>query len=292
MPPNILGAVLMMASMACFTLNDALLKATNGDLHLYQLLFLRGILATLFIAFLAYMRGAIRLSLPARDWGLVALRSTSEIGAAYFFVTALLNMPLANVTAILQILPLTVTLGSALFFKEAVGWRRMGAILVGFCGMLLIVRPGTDGFSIWSIYALAAVLCVTIRDLSTRRLSSEVPSLMVTLSASLAVFVAAGLASTTIEWAPVTPRLGGLIFGSSVFIIGGYYFSVQVMRAGDVSFIAPFRYTGLIWALALGWLIFGDWPELMTLLGAAIIVSTGLFTLYRERELLLALKKR
>lgn len=286
MSPNLAGALLMMASMACFTVNDALLKATNGELHLFQLLFLRGVLATALIAALAYARKSIRFDIPPKDWGMIGLRSASEIGAAYFFVTALLNMPLANVTAILQILPLTVTLGSALFFKEAVGWRRMVAILIGFCGMLLIVRPGTEGFSIWSVYALAAVLCVTVRDLATRRMSSAVPSLFVTLAASFAVLVAAGLASTTVEWAPVTPRLSGLVIASSFFIMGGYYFSVQVMRAGDVSFIAPFRYTGLIWALVLGWFVFGDWPAALTLIGAAIIVATGLFTLYRERNLM------
>jgi S-adenosylmethionine uptake transporter len=276
----------MMASMACFTVNDAFLKATNGDLPLSQLLFLRGILATAFIGSLAVIRGALRARPSAGDWGLIGLRSASEVGAAYFFVTALLNMPLANVTAILQIIPLTVTLGAALFFREAIGWRRMVAIMIGFCGMLMIVRPGTEGFTIWSVYALAAVACVTARDLATRRMSPAVPSLLVTLSASLTVLIAAGLASLTIDWAPVTPRLGGLIFASSVFIVGGYFFSVQVMRTGDVSFIAPFRYTGLIWALVLGWFAFGDWPMPPTLLGAAIIVATGLFTLYRERRLL------
>lgn len=286
MSPNVIGALLMMASMACFTINDAFIKATDGALPLSQLLFLRGVLATTFIAVLAMTRGGVRARLPASDWLLIALRSSAEVGAAYFFITALLNMPLANVTAILQVLPLTVTLGAALFFKEAIGWRRMVAILVGFSGMLLIVRPGTDGFTVYSVYALAAVGCVTARDLSTRRMSKAVPSLLVTLLASLTVLVASGLVSLTIEWAPVTPQLAGLLLGSSLFIVGGYFFSVQVMRAGDVSFIAPFRYTGLIWALALGWFVFGDWPVPMTLLGAGIIVATGLFTLYRERRLL------
>ena len=286
MSPNLIGALLMMASMACFTFNDALIKMTDGALPLFQLLFLRGILASLLIFLMARARGALRGPVAPMDRMMIAVRSLSEVGAAYFFISALLNMPLANVTAILQILPLTVTLGSALFFREAVGWRRMLAIVIGFAGMLMIVRPGSDGFTLWSVYALIAVLCVTVRDLSTRRLSGDVPSLLVTLSASVTVLVASGLASLTTEWAPVTPTLAWLLVGSSVFIVGGYYFSVQVMRAGDVSFIAPFRYTGLIWALLLGWVVFGDWPSGMTLAGAAIIVATGLFTLYRERSLM------
>lgn len=285
MSANSKGALLMMASMACFTINDALLKATDGELPLFQLLFLRGILATCLIGFLAHKSAAFRIDVSPQDRWLIGGRSVAEIGAAYFFVTALLNMPLANVTAILQVLPLTVTLGSAFFFKEPVGWRRFVAIAIGFCGMLLIVRPGTEGFSLWSLYALLAVICVTARDLFTRRMSKNVPSLVVTLAASVAVMVAAGAASTVVEWSPVTAGLWVLLVSSALFIVGGYYFSVQVMREGDIAFIAPFRYTGLIWALLLGWLFFGEWPASLTLVGAAIIVATGSFTLYRERRI-------
>lgn len=284
--PNLAGALLMMAGMACFTLNDTLMKATGGQVPLFQLLFLRGLLASILIAGLAWTRGALHLRIDRRDWKIIAIRSGAEVAAAYFFVTALLNMPLANITAILQVLPLTVTLGSALFFRDPVGWRRMLAIVIGFCGMLLIVRPGPEGFSIWSAYALISVLCVTVRDLSTRRLSRAVPSLMVTLCASTSVFVAAGLASLGTPWEPVAPEMTQLIVLAAIFVVGGYFFSVQVMRVGDVSFVAPFRYTGLIWALILGWLVFGDWPKPLTLIGVAIIVGTGLFTLYRERSLL------
>lgn len=285
MSPNTTGALLMMASMACFTFNDALLKLTDGALPLAQLLFLRGVLASALIFALAKPLGALRFDIARGDWFMIATRSGAEVGAAYFFVTALLNLPLANVTAILQVLPLTVAVGAALIFREPLGWRRMSAIGLGFLGMLLIVRPGPEGFSLWSAYALAAVVCVTVRDLATRRLSPGVPSMTVTLVASLTVTVCAGLASTAQGWAPITPHLALLIGGASVFIIGGYFFSVRVMRVGEISFIAPFRYTGLIWALLLGWLVFGDWPTPVTMLGACIVVATGLFTLYRERAL-------
>ena len=274
----------MMASMAAFTLNDTLLKLTNGAVPLAQLLFLRGVLSSVLIYALARSLGALRFHVARRDWGLIAIRSAAEVGAAYFFVTALLNMPLANVTAVLQALPLTVAVGAALVFREPLGWRRMSAILIGFMGMLLIVRPGVDGFSLWSGYALMAVLCVTVRDLATRRLSVHVPSMTVTLASSLAVTVSFGLASTLTDWVPVTLPLAALIGAAAVFIIGGYFFSIRAMRVGEISFIAPFRYTGLVWALVLGWLVFGDWPTNLTLLGAGIVVATGLFTLYRERR--------
>jgi len=285
MSPNMIGALLMMASMVSFTLNDTLIKLTGGQVPLMQLLFIRGVLSSVLILMMARWLGAIHFRIAGRDWGLIAIRSGAEVGAAYFFITALLNMPLANVTAILQVLPLTVAVGAALFFREPLGWRRMAAIMLGFMGMLLIVRPGPEGFSLWSAYALVAVMCVTVRDLATRRLSPGVPSMTVTWVAALTVMAFAGVASTATEWVAIDLRLAALIGGASVFIIGGYFFSVQVMRVGEISFVAPFRYTGLVWALVLGWLVFGDWPSSLTLLGAAIVVATGLFTLYRERAL-------
>lgn len=285
MSPNTLGALLMMAAMAAFTLNDTLLKLTDGAVPLAQLLFLRGIASTVLIYVLARSLGALRFQVARRDWWLIAVRSAAEVGAAFFFVTALLNMPLANVTAILQALPLTVAVAAALVFREPLGWRRMSAILIGFMGMLLIVRPGSDGFSLWSAYALMAVLCVTVRDLATRRLSRDVPSMTVTLASSVAVTLCFGGASTVTEWAPITLPLAALIGGASVIIMAAYFFSVRAMRVGDIGFIAPFRYTGLIWALVLGWVVFEDWPSNLTLIGALIVVAMGLFTLYREQQL-------
>jgi S-adenosylmethionine uptake transporter len=187
------------------------------------------------------------------------------------------------VTSILQTLPLTVTLAAALIFKEAVGWRRMLAIVIGFCGMLLIVRPGTDGFTVHSIYVLIAVACVTVRDLAARRLSKEVPSLTVTLVGSLFVTVFAGMAGIASgEWAVMDRAEIAMLLASAIFVIGGYVFSVMVMRIGEVGFTSPFRYTAMLWALLLGYVFFGEWPEPLTFVGAALIIVTGIFTLYRE----------
>lgn len=286
MSANIKGALLMMACMAAYTINDALIKATDGALPLFQLLTLRGAM-TLVLAVLVglYLR-AISFRMSWGDAGLLGVRCLTEIGATYFFVTALMNMPLANISAVMQMLPLTVTIGAALFFNEPVGWRRSLAITVGFVGMLLIVRPGAGGFNLYSVYALGAVVAVTLRDLVTRRLSPDLSSMTVTIAVAAAILGFGLLGSLGEESRAVTPRHWALLGGSSVFIMGGYLFSIQVMRVGDVSFIAPFRYTGLLWALVLGWLMFGDWPDRLTLLGAGVVVATGLFTLYRERALL------
>lgn len=281
----------MMGSMAAFTLNDTMMKTTGGEVPLFQLLFVRGLISISLILALWGRLGPMHLRISPRDWTLIAVRSTAEVGASYFFVTALFNMPLANLSAILQSLPLTVTLGAALFYREAVGWKRLSAILVGFLGVMLIIKPGTEGFSIWSIYALIAVLFVTVRDLSTRRLSVSVPSMTVTFASVIAVMVFSGFAQLATPWVPIAPSAWKAITAAAVFVLVGYYLSVQTMRVGDVSFIAPFRYTGLIWALLLGWFVFGDWPLPSTLIGAAIVAATGLFTLYREQKLARAARR-
>jgi len=290
MNDNMRGAGLMMVSMAAFTFNDVCMKALAGEVPLFQVVFVRGVLTTLFMFIAGRTLGVIRFTLPRRDLGLIALRTMAEIGATGFFLTALFHMPIANMTAILQALPLTVALAAALFLGEPLGRKRVLAILVGLVGVMLIVRPGTEGFNTYSIYALVAVGFVTIRDLSSRRLSTQVPSFTVALIGAISVTTTFGLASTTGEWVAISLRSGGLIVMASLFIIGGYLASVMVMRVGEIGFTAPFRYTGLIWALVLGFLVFGDWPDGLTLLGAGIVVATGLFTLYRERRARLRVK--
>jgi drug/metabolite transporter (DMT)-like permease len=275
----------MTASMASFTLNDAMLKTLSDEMSMFQAVFLRGIGSTVLLIALAAAMGLLRLRLSPRDRVMVAVRTVAEIGAAYFFITALFHMPLANANAIMQALPLAVTLAGAIFLREPVGWRRLSAILVGFVGVMLIVRPGAEGFSIYSVYALAAVLSVTVRDLSSRMVSAETPSMTVAIAASVGVLVFAGLGCLGETWQPVSTAGWGALLAASVFIVGGYLFSILTMRVGDIAFIAPFRYTSLLWALLLGLVVFGDWPDPLTLTGAAIVVATGIFTFHRERKL-------
>lgn len=282
---NLTAAIFMMVSMAAFTINDTFMKMLAGDLPLNQLLFLRGVITSVAVGVMAWRMGAFRFALGGRDARLIALRTLAELGAAYCFLTALFNMPLANVTAILQALPLTLTLAAALFMREPVGWRRLAAILVGFAGVMLIVRPGPDGFNPYALYGLGAVCCVTLRDLTTRGLSREVPSMLVTFVTSVSVMVVFGLASMGTPWTPLGARETGLVAAAAGFVIVAYLFSIMVMRVGEISFSAPFRYTAILWALLLGWLAFGEWPDPLTLLGAGIVVGSGLFTLYREARL-------
>ncbi len=283
MSDNLRAALFMMVSMAAFTFNDACMKALSDELPLFQAIFLRGAITSILMIGLAVMMGGLKFSLTRRDWWLVVLRTCSVAMAAFLFISAIFNMPIGNATAILQALPLAVTLAGMVFLGEAVGWRRMAAILIGFCGILMIIQPGAAGFNSYSIYAVLAVVAVTVRDLASRRLSREVPSMTVAVVAAVGVTFLAGLASLNEQWVQPGALEMMQLMGASVFIIGGYLFSVMTMRIGDIGFVAPFRYTSLLWALLLGFLIFGEWPNGLALIGICIVVATGLFTLLRER---------
>jgi drug/metabolite transporter (DMT)-like permease len=215
----------------------------------------------------------------------VALRSIAEIGATATFLTALAHMPLANLSAILQSLPLAITLGAAIVLKEPVGWRRMVAILIGFFGVLLIIKPGTEGFTFWSMLGLISVACVAVRDLTTRTLSRATPSASVAVWASVAVTLIGAVITTWQGWVAVSPQQAMYLAIASAALICGYMFAVMVMRVGDIGLIAPFRYTSLLWAILFGWMLFGSLPDSLTVAGAAIVVATGLYTLLRERRL-------
>lgn len=285
MSDNLRGAMLMMISMASFTFNDACMKGVAAHLPFFQALFLRGVGTTILLLVLARALGMLRFLMPRRDMGIILIRTGAEIGAAYFFITAIFHAPIANITAIIQAIPLSVTLAGALFLGEAVGWRRLSAIIVGFLGVLLIVRPGTSGFDFYSVYALITVVFVTIRDLSTRRLSKEVPSVMVAVTSAAGVTLFAGIGVAGDEWVPLTFDAAWRLGGAMVFVIGGYLASVMVMRIGEIGFVAPFRYTSLLWAIVLGIVFFNEWPDHLTLTGSAVVVATGIYTLYRERRL-------
>jgi drug/metabolite transporter (DMT)-like permease len=282
---NSRGAIFMAICMAGFVLNDAMIKLVTQDIGLFQAIFLRGILASLLIGALAWGRRQLFYRVSRGDGAMLALRIIGELGGTVCYLTALMHIPIANATAILQALPLAVTLGAAVFLKEPVGWKRYTAIAVGFAGVLIIVRPGAEGFDAYALLAVVAVGFVTLRDLATRRLSGPVPSLFVAFLTAVSILLLGAVMLPFTDWTPVeTSHLTIIAVGASALFFG-YVFSVSSMRVGEVAFVAPFRYTILIWAILLGIVIFGHIPDGWTLVGASIIVATGVFTFYRERRL-------
>lgn len=281
---NTRGALLMVAATAAFTVSDALMKLLAAELPVLQAIALRGVPATACFVAVALRAGVQRVRLSRTDARLVGIRALADMATTFFFLTALAHMPLADLTAMLQALPLTVPLAAAVFLGEPLGWRRLTAILAGFAGVMLIVRPGPGGLDLYALYGLASVVCITLRDIVTRRLSPAVPSLLAALVSVGAVTLAAAASGlVTGDWVALSPRAALWVAGSAAAIFAGYLCSVMAMRRGELGFVSPFRYTGLVWALMLGLAVFGDWPDGLTMAGAAIVVATGLYTLHRER---------
>lgn len=283
---NMRASFLIMTSMAAFTVNDALMKLAAPNLPFFQQIAMRGFIITAGLLILARAWGHLGYRASGKDRVLITLRTLAEAIGTVFFLTALFVIPLANLSAILQALPLTVTLAAAVFLSEPVGWRRLAAILVGFIGVAIIIRPGMEGFTIYSLFGVAAVIAVTFRDLAARKLSKDVPSSRVALSAAIGVTGLALVGSLYQSETWIMPNLyeAKLLLAASACLMVGYICAVSGMRLGDIGAVAPFRYTSLLVALVLGVALFDEWPDALTLLGASIVVATGLFTLYRERK--------
>ena len=275
------GALLMMGAMATFTLNDACIKLLAQDLPTFQVVALRGVAATALLLLLARATGATLRAIPRADRPRVGLRVAAEAAAFVPFVVALTHMPLAHVTAILQALPLTIAAAGAMLLGERVGPRRWTAIAVGLAGVMLILRPGTEGFDAWSLLPVLAVLFITAREVLTRGLSPATPGPAVAVLTAAAIGLT-GLALSLFEpWRMPSAGQGVLILTASVCILTAYLFSIAAVRVGALSAVAPFRYTAMVWGLLLGATLFGERPDATTLAGAALIAGAGLYTLWR-----------
>ena len=284
MSENFRGAVLMMICMGAFVLNDAFVRLAGDSLPLAQILFYRALLTTITLVLVAFYTGVLKLSVSSQDKWLIFFRSVTEALTAYFFLTAVMNMPFANVTAILQILPMTVTLAAAVMFKEKVGAFRILLIFLGFLGVILIINPAKDGFTIYAGYALISVLLITIRDLLSRKLSVDVPTLIPTVSASLGVLLFSILLITKTAFQPLDLQNSFFILAAAFFIIFGYYTAVLVMRSGEISFISPFRYAAVLFALMLGFVFFDEQPDGIAFLGMTIVIISGITLMIRNNS--------
>jgi drug/metabolite transporter (DMT)-like permease len=282
--PNIRGSLLMAVAMAGFTMNDTITKVVSSEMNFGQVMLVRGLFAMVLIAALAFHQRAVR---PLRTLMVkpVALRVVGEVGATISFLAAIVHLPLANTAAILQALPLAITLGAALMFGEPVGWRRWLAITAGFIGVLVIVRPGVEGFNQLSLLALTSVMFCAVRDLATKRIPAQIPSLFITLLTTVTVTTAGAAILVPLGgWTPPSSRMLGLLALAAVLVLIGYQCVIMALRTGDISAVAPFRYSALLWAMLLGYLVFGDVPDAMMMTGATIIVLSGLYAFYRERK--------
>lgn len=283
---NLNGILFIIASMAAFTMEDMFIKRLSGEIPVGQILIMLGIGSGAVFAAVALYKGD-KIFAPAAWRGAVLLRTSAEALGAMAFATALSLVDISTVAAVFQALPLVITMGAALFLGEQVGWRRWSAICVGFAGVLLIVRPGLEGFDPSVFLVLIAVLAIAARDLLTRLVDSTVSSAVVSFQAFASLIVAGGLllAFTPGEATSVDGRQAMMMLGGIAFGVAGYYAIVVATRIGDASAITPFRYSRLLFSILVGVLVFGERPDALTLGGAALIIASGLYTFLRERRL-------
>ncbi|WP_166648319.1 DMT family transporter [Phyllobacterium brassicacearum] len=281
--PNLRGSLFMAIGMASFTFNDATVKYVAEHMNMGQVMLVRGLIATVLILALAWHKGMLT---PLRDalHKMTVLRVIGEVVGTVSFLVALVHVPLALTSAILQALPLVVTMGAAMFFGEPVGWRRWIAIAVGFAGVLIIVRPGGDGVSPYILLIVVTVVFAALRDLATRKVPKTIPVLMISALTSAGVSLAGvAMIGPLGGWTPMTSQNTLLLTLAACCVIVAYHFIILAMREGEISFVAPFRYTSLLWAILLGFLFFGDLPDIPMIVGSVIVIGSGLYTLYRER---------
>ena len=278
---NMMSSAFMLLAMASYAIGDAIVKLISSEMPLGQILFTRGLFAVILLFIITHKKQQLRpfstiLKKP------FALRIFGEIFASYFFLTALFQMPIANAAAIMQALPLTITLATAYFFKETIGWRRMVAILIGLLGVILIIQPGLDGFNIFSLYCLLAVIGCTIRDVATRGLSKDTPTIFVTLVTVIVITLFGGLLGFTEKWTPPTLYSTSILFVASIVLSIGFIAIISSMRIGEVAVVTPFRYSILIFAILIGAFLFNEIPNILTIMGSIIVVGSGIYTIYRE----------
>ena len=272
------------ASLA-YVLNDFMMKLVFAELTVVQGVFLRGLFVCPLLVIICLQRNQLFVSVPLGDRGIIAFRTGLEIAITFLFLLALSQLSLAHVTAVLQAVPLILTAFAAIILPERVGWRRWTAVTIGFVGVMLIIKPGLNSFSIFSLLGLMAAILIATRDILTRQLSVHTPSFLVALVTALSVTGLGGIATAAHGWE--TPSLLSWILmgGAALAIPAAYVLSVATMRVGDVSFVTPFRYTAVMFATILSSLLTGQLPDKLSLFGTTLVISAGLYCLHREHRL-------
>ena len=276
---NRIGIAWMILGMSAFIGNDAIMKAVGERLPAAQMIVVRGAMAIALMLLVAARMGALdRIRDVARGW--VLLRASCEGVGTVLYLAALFHLPLANITAINLSSPLFIVVLAKVFLQERVDRARWLAIALGFAGVLLVVQPAADGFNIYAWLCLLATLIYAFRDLLTRKISSATPSILVTLATAGVVWLMAAVVMAFQGWMPMQGRELGWLSLSSLLVSTGYYALIAAMRHGEMTVIAPFRYVGLLWAVLLGYFVWGTLPNAMGWCGIALLIGAGLYSCF------------
>lgn len=274
------GVLAISASVACFIGNDTLVKVVSETLPASQLIFIRGAMAALLLVAVAQASGALRGArrlLDARVTG----RSLLDAVGTLAYLAALFHIPLATATAINMATPILVTVMAVLVLKEHVGPGRWLAVVAGFAGVLLVVQPAGPSFDAFTLLCLGGTVLHAARDFSTRLIDRSIPSLLITLSSTVWLAGAAAGWGLFGDWQAVSGRQYLLLAAASVLLTAAYFLLVVAMRTGEMSVVAPFRYSGLVIAVVLGYLVWGAVPNALAWAGIALLVAAGVFMMRR-----------
>jgi drug/metabolite transporter (DMT)-like permease len=272
---NLRGIAFMVLSTGFFSLNDALMKLAMDGLPPFEVLFLRGLMASLWALPVVLLTGNGRhLPHTANRW--IVLRNLCELGAVLCFIVALAHMPIADITALGQIAPMLLLIGVALIYRDKIGVPRMVLIAIGFIGALLVAQPTATGISPFAVLGFLTALGTAVRDIVGRKVSHAIPVMIVAFNALLVVMVGAGTATLVFEH-PVLPSLRHLLLlaGSGLLLSLGHFFIFLSYRTGATAAVAPFYYMFAIWAVGTGFFIFGTLPNTLALTGIALILISG-----------------
>lgn len=279
---NILGAVIMTFSMLVYVLNDAFMKIAGPEVGLFQSIFIRGLMVVSgFILFGLVLKYPL-LHVPKKVLKPLLTRGVIEIMLTCCFMTAIFNMPLANAIAILQAMPLIISMVASKLGGQRLPKSRLAIIIIGLIGVLIILMPGTKGFNYYSIFALVAVFLLVLRDLLTTKIPKDISAFQVAFFTALQITLVSGIACCFIEWTTVQIEIQITLSVAAFFIGFGYLASVAAIRYGDISFSAPFRYSSLLWALLIGILFFGEFPTMRELFGSMVIVICGIYIIVSD----------
>jgi drug/metabolite transporter (DMT)-like permease len=277
------GILAMSASVVVFIFNDALIKLAAESVPSIQAIGVRGVFATLWCALALLASGAWR-QIGAAAHPYVLLRGLLEAAAAIVYLVALFHIPFAIATAVNLSTPLVLTVLAVLMLREDVRWRRWSAVILGFAGVLLVIQPRPGDLNTWTWVALVGTFIGAFRDVLTRYLPPGVPTLVVSFTTAITVAIA-GCGGALLEgWQPMSGHALGFIVASSLLLATGYQLLVVALRSGaEISVIGSFRYGSILWAIAIGYVVWGDVPNALALFGIAVIVASGLYILHRER---------
>ncbi|HET9067967.1 MAG TPA: DMT family transporter [Amaricoccus sp.] len=270
------GPLFMMLSTCSYVINDTLMKLATEGLPPYEVLVLRGLAAMAWGLPLVLLAGFGR-QLALMFEGRVVVRNLCETAGILCYILALAQMPIADVSALTQLTPLLVILGASALLGERIGGLRAALIGCGFIGAVMVAQPTGAGVSVYALLAIANAVFGAARDLAGRRVGPEVPGLVVALSATLIVLLAAGAAHLTLEaWVAPGGRHLLLMAGAGLFLMFGHFFIFMAYRVGPTRVVAPFYYTFTVWAVISGLLVFGHLPTPVAIGGIVLVVASGI----------------